>query len=70
MPFTDARIVTRRAKTGAPRSKMIGPAVGSWQFDMVVYWQWRDHPESGAGASAWTSLRMTPDNAKKALIDD
>lgn len=57
----------------APRSdwehklRMMGPAPGTWQFDLVVYWQWRDTADREL-QECWTSLRMTPQNAKKALL--
>lgn len=49
------------------RLRQMGPAPGSWQFDLVVYWQWRDTQDRDL-QECWTSLRMTPQNAKKALL--
>jgi len=66
MPFTAPNRYSPR-EDWAPRLKMIGPAVGSWQFDLVVYWQWRD-TQNRELKECWESLKMTPDNAKKALM--
>jgi hypothetical protein len=66
MPFTAPNRYAPR-EDWDHRLKMIGPAVGSWQFDLVVYWQWRDTQKREL-QECWTSLGMTPDNAQKALM--
>lgn len=47
----------------------IGPSPGTFEHDLVVYWQWRKHGGKSV-QEAWTDLRMRPEIAKKALRKD
>jgi hypothetical protein len=64
MPFTAPNRYSPRTDW---KEKLIysSPQAGSWQSDLVIYWQWRRAGEPLA--AAWSDLRMTRTNAQHAL---
>ena len=61
MPFTAPNRYSPRTDW---KEKLIysSPPAGSWQSDLVIYWQWRRVGEELL--PGWTDLRMTPINAQ------
>jgi hypothetical protein len=69
MPFTEPNRYSPRSDW-AQRLTDYGPTpppANSWQFDMVLYWQWRNSGHRSL-MDAWTDLRMRIDHAKQALM--
>ena len=65
MPFTAPKNYSPRTDWEA-KLLYSSPPAGSWQSDLVIYWQWRRAGEDLL--PAWTDLRMTPTNAQHALM--
>lgn len=64
MPYTPARYSPR--DDWERRLQTITPPAGSWQADLVAYWQLRKSGQTPL-RQAWADVAMSPEHAKAAI---